>query len=104
MRRSTPLLAAVLVVATAVGACSQADDPTEAELTADLVEDLREVDPALSADQAECYAGLIVDKVGVDEVGDVRFSDAEPDTEIAEQVADAAIEARTACDLADAPR
>ena len=103
-RRPTPLLAALLVVGVAVGACSQQDDPTEAELTEDLVEELREVDPQLTADQAECYAGLLVDKIGVEDIVDISFSASEPEDEMAPKVAEAAVEARTTCDLAEAPR
>ena len=106
MRRSAPLLAVLFAVAGTVGACSQQKDPTKAELKDDLVEDLREVDTALSADQAECYAGLLVDKVGVADLNDVKFSDAEPSTEdgVADKIAEAAIAAREECDIAEAPR
>ena len=106
MRRSTPLLAVLFAMAAIVGACSQQKDPTKAELTDDLVEDLREVNPDLSADQAECYAGLLVDKVGVADLNDVNFSDAEPSAEddVADKIAEAAIAAREECDIAEAPR
>jgi hypothetical protein len=106
MRRTTVLLAVLLVMAATVGACSQQKDPTAAELKDDLVEDLREVDADLSVDQAECYAGLLVDKVGVKDLADVRFSDAEPSTEdgVADKIAEAAIAAREDCDIAEAPR
>ena len=106
MRRSTSLLAVLFAMAALVGACSQQGDPSKAELTEDLTEDLREVDPDLTADQAECYAGLLVDEVGVKDLADVRFSDAEPPTEdgVADKIAAAAIAAREDCDIAEAPR
>jgi hypothetical protein len=102
MRRSTLLFALLFGMAALVGACSQQGDPSKAELT----EDLREVDPDLTADQAECYAGLLVDEVGVKDLADVRFSDAEPPTEdgVADKIAAAAISAREDCDIAEAPR
>ena len=84
-------------------ACTQQDDPTEAELKDDLVNELREVDTELTADQADCYAGLLVDEVGVKDIVDVGFS-AEPPDEIADEVADAAVAAREECGLTDAPR
>ena len=102
--RHSPVIVAVLALGVILGACTQQDDPTEAELTEDLVEELRDIDPALTADQAECYAGLIVDEVGVEDVVDVKFSDSEPSNELDDKVATAAVAAREECDLAEAPR
>ena len=104
LRRSAATLAALLLpLGVAASACSQQDDPTEAELQEDVAEELRERDDDLTADQADCYAGLLVDELGVDAVMDLDYSDEEPDAEVAEGIAAAAAEARTACDLATAP-
>jgi hypothetical protein len=105
MRRTSPLLAAVLALGAFLGACSQQKDPTVAELREDLVEELRDVQPSITADQAECYAALLVqDKSDVDDFVDVKFSESEPEPEVAERIAAAAVAAREDCDLAEAPR
>ena len=101
--RHSPVIIAVLALGAVLGACTQQDDPTESELKEDLVTELREVDSSLTAEEAECYAGLLVDKVGVKDVIDVGFSESEPD-ELADKVAEAAVAAREDCGLADAPR
>jgi hypothetical protein len=105
--RHTPTIAAVLALGALVGACSQQDDPTVAELREDISEQLQEIEgsPALTAAQADCYAELLVeDEADVDELSDVKFSASEPDPEVAEKIAAAAVQAREDCDLADAPR
>ena len=83
-------------------ACSQQDDPSPEELTEDVAEELRERDSSLTAEQAECYAALVVDELGVDAIQDVEFSDEEPTPELAEGIAAAAVAARDECGLADA--
>ncbi len=96
----TPLHRAALVAAVALaalaGACAQ-DDPTEAELREDLTEELRDIDPELTADEAECYAELLVDEIGREEISDVDLQDEEPSAEIAEQLGAAAVAAREGC-------
>ena len=100
----TPVIVAALVLASLVGACSQQKDPTADELQDDLVEELRKVDTDLTADQADCYAGLLVKEVGVKDIVDVKFSAEEPSDEIADGIAAAAVAARDECGLTDAPR
>jgi hypothetical protein len=95
-------LVALASFALVAGACSQQDDPTPEELQEDVAEELRERDSSLSADQAECFAGLIVEELGVDEIQDVEFSDEEPTPELAEGIAAAAVAARAECGLTDA--
>ncbi len=101
-RNTVALLLAAVPVALLSGACSQQDDPTPAELRADLAEELRDRDSTLTADQAECYAGLVVEELGVDEIQDVDLSDEEPTAEVAEGLAAAAVEARDECELTGA--
>ena len=102
-RPAAALAALLLLLGLATSACAQESDPSAEELRDDLAEELRDQDGDLSADQAECYAGLLVEELGVDEVMDVSFSDEEPPGEVADGIAAAAAEARTACDLVDAP-
>jgi hypothetical protein len=99
----TPVIAAALVFVLA-GACSQQEDPTADELQDDLVEQLREADDSLDADQADCYAGLLVKEIGVEDIVDVKFSAEEPSDEIADGIAAAAVAAREECGLTDPPR
>jgi hypothetical protein len=100
--RHRPLLATLLATGLLVGACSQSD-PSAKEVREDLAEALQKGDDALSRDQAECYAELIVEKVGADEVNDVSFSAKEPSDEVAEELATVAATARDKCDLQSAP-
>ncbi len=104
MRRTPLIIAAVLAVASLGGACSQQKDPTKNELSEDLADELQEVDSSLTAKQADCYADLLVEKVGVKRVIDVDFSDKQPADEIADRIATAAVAARDECGLQDAPR
>ena len=100
----TAAIAAALALASLVGACTQQKDPSADELQDDLVEELRDIDASLTADQADCYAELLVDKVGVDEIVDVKFSAEEPSAKVADGIAEAAVAARDQCGLADPPR
>ncbi|MDP1820449.1 MAG: hypothetical protein Q8K58_11260 [Acidimicrobiales bacterium] len=100
--RLTPLLATSVVFAlAALGACSGEDDPTAEELQEDIAEELRDVDADLTQEQADCFAGVIVDELGADAVNDIDFAAAEPEADEAEALASAAIEARDTCDLGD---
>ena len=100
----TPAIAAVLVLTVLAGACSQQKDPTADELQDDLVEQLRDADASLTADQADCYAGLLVAEVGVEDIVDVKFSAKEPSAGMADGIAAAAVAAREQCGLTDPPR
>ena len=100
--RHRPVIAAVLAAGLLLGACSQSD-PSAKEVREDLAEALQKGDDGLSRDQADCYAKLIVDEIGVDEVNDVSFNAKEPKAELAEELAAVATTAREQCDLQSAP-
>ena len=100
--RPLPLIAAVLATGLLVGACSQSD-PSAKEVREDLAEALQKGDDGLSRAQADCYAKLIVDEIGADEVNDVSFSAKEPKGELAEEIAAVATTAHEQCDLPSAP-
>jgi hypothetical protein len=95
MRRTPALLAAVTLVV-ALSACSGADDPSPEELQADITEELQDVDPDLTDDQAECVAEQVIAAVGEDEVNDIDFS-AEDPGDLEEEFAAAAVAARDDC-------
>ena len=108
-RSAAALVALLLPLAALSGACSQQDDPTADELQEDLAEELREQDGELSADEADCYAGLLVaeiedrEELGLEAVNDVDFSDEEPSADLADAIAAAAADARAECGLSNAP-
>ena len=96
--RHRPLLAALLAFGLFVGACSSSD-PSAKEVREDLASALQKGDDALTEDQAECYAKLIVDEIGAKEVNDVSFSAKEPSDELAAELATVAQTARTKCNI-----
>ena len=100
--RSTPLAAAVVAFGLLLGACSQ-NKTKASDVKKDLSEALQEGDAALTKEQADCYAGLIVDKVGAKEINDIQFSKEEPSKELADQLGDVAVTARTSCGIPAAP-
>lgn len=102
-RAAAALPALLLLLGAVTGACTQQGDPSPEELQEDLSEELRERNPDLTADQADCYAELLVEELGVDAVMDVDFSDEEPSADLAEGIATAAAAARDDCGLTDAP-
>lgn len=96
--RHRPLLAALLALGLLVGACS-GSDPSAKEVREDLASALQEGDDALTEEQAECYAKLIVEEIGADKVNDVSFTAKEPSDELAEELAAVARTARTSCKI-----
>lgn len=101
MHRS-PLAGAAAAVALLLSltACGSAgSDPDEAEIKADLVSRAQEGDDGLTEPQAECYADLIIDEVGVDRLNDVDLGADEPPEDIQDDLANAAARAIDDCDL-----
>lgn len=95
--RPTRLVAATFALGLLVGACAGADDPSAEELEEDLSEALQEGDDGLSEAEADCYAALVVEEVGTDELNDIGFSDDEPEAAVAQALGDAAVSARAEC-------
>lgn len=96
--RHRPLFAALLAAGLLVGACSSSD-PSAEDVREDLASALQKGDDALTEDQAECYAKLIVDEIGAEKVNDVSFTAKEPSDELAEELAAVARTARTECNI-----
>lgn len=99
MRRSALLLTSAAVLVSSLGACGKKDKPTAGELERDISEELRDHDPDLTKRAADCYAGVIIDTLGVDVVNDIDFSASAPDEDDADALATAAIAARDTCRL-----
>lgn len=97
--RLSPLVAPVLALGLLVGACSQSKDPSAKDLRADVSSQLQEGEGGLTESQADCYARLIVDKVGVKRLNDIDFQAKEPSKKMAEELAAVATTARTKCKI-----
>jgi hypothetical protein len=102
MRLRTPLLTAALCLGLLVGACSQSK-PDAADLRKDLSSELQKGDQALTKAQADCFAKLLVDEVGADDLNDVKFDDQEPTSKLGKQLASIAAEATSKCDIDEQP-
>lgn len=100
MRRSSVLGVSLLLgLGGLVGACSQPKDDPE-DVKADLVTSLEE-DGGLTADQAECFADVLIDEVGADELADVDFTADAPPEDLQDDFAKAGQRALEDCDLPD---
>ena len=100
--RVTPLLraAAVLCVVLGASACGgDSDEKTEAELVDDISEVIRENQPGLDEDQAECWAEIIVDEAGADALNDVDLAESEPPAALQDQITAAAQRAVEDCGI-----
>jgi hypothetical protein len=95
----TGALAAAVVLVLGLAACGDDDGgSSEADIKAEIAEQLAE-DGTLDEETAECFADVIVDEIGADELEDVDFSDAEPPAGLQEEFAGAAVKAIDECDL-----
>lgn len=83
--------ATVALTACSGGGANQAD--IEAKIAAQIVEE------GLSAKQAACFAGVIVDEIGVDRLKDVDFSADTPPADLQDDVISASMTAIERCDI-----
>jgi hypothetical protein len=100
--RRTPVIGLALVVALGftAGACGGSDgDDDPDDIRAELSEQFQEGDDGFSKQQADCFADVLVEEVGADELADVDFSDEEPPKELQEAFTKAAIKAVSDCDI-----
>lgn len=99
MRRISLLgVVAALPLGLGLPGCAGADtDPDD--LRADLSEELQADGDGLPADEADCFAGILIDEIGVEELEDVDFNDEEPPEELRAQIAEAATIAIDECDI-----
>ena len=94
--RRTPLLALVLPLAALSGACA-AKQPSASELRTKVSTQLRDQDHSLTKAQADCYAKLIVAKVGTKTANRITVTDKVPDAKVKKALASAAIAATSTC-------
>ena len=95
MHRAARLLGAPLALTLILGACSGGGGDDEADVTADMEEQL--VDQGFTQDEAECIAEVIVDELGTDEINDVDFSLEEPPAELQDEISAASLKALEDC-------
>jgi len=96
LRPSLCALAGPLLALSLTG-CGGADEPSTADVKADVSAQL--VETGLEGDQADCFADVVVDELGVDNVRDVDFSADEPPKGQEEEFAAAAVKAIAACEI-----
>ena len=97
MRRS-PVLGLLLGLALLAGACSGTKDPTAADLEAKVSGQLR-ASSTLTKAQADCYAHLLVDKIGASTINKLSITQKDPNPDVAKQLADAALSATRTCGI-----
>jgi hypothetical protein len=91
-------VAAALLLGLGLSACAGTEtDPDD--LRADLAEELEDDGDGLDAEQADCFAGVLIEEIGVEELDDVDFNEEEPPAELQAQIAEAATLAVDECDI-----
>lgn len=99
----TPLVGGLLCLCVLFGGagCTGQKDETEADLTEQISDSLQGSGAGYSAEQADCYAGIIVDEAGFEALKDLDLTADEPPEELQDEIASAALRATEECDLAD---
>jgi hypothetical protein len=100
--RRTLLLGAAALCLFFGAACSGDDDKSEADVTKALSENLQDNNPDLDKDAADCFAGIVVDEIGVDKLKDVDLTADEPPAEMQDEIAAAATRAAEECEFSSA--
>ena len=99
MRRSPFLVTAAAVAILSLGACAGGtkEAKSEEDIHASLSEHFQT--DGLSEKQADCYADLVIDEVGVDALKDAEVGDKEPPTKQQAAYAKAALRAVDECEI-----
>jgi len=96
MRRSLLLVAALCLAVSA--ACSGGGEDSEEDIRDDLSDTFQRGDDGLDEETADCFADVVIDEVGLEELRDVDLSDDEPPPELQEPIAAAALRAADECE------
>lgn len=92
-----PLLGALAaLIALALTGCSGGND-SPADVKADVAAQMAE--RGFNDEQADCFANIVVDELGAENVKDLDFSNDEPPAGQEEDYAAAALKALTDCDV-----
>jgi hypothetical protein len=79
-------------------ACGGDEGESEADIKEELSETLQRSGEGFEDEAvANCFADIVIDEVGIEELQDLELSAKEPPEEIEDKVADAAIRARDEC-------
>lgn len=87
-----------LVVVLGLTACGGGGDDDPEDLRADLSEEIQ-TSLDLDADQADCFAGVLIDEIGEEDLQDVDFSAEEPPAGMEDEFTSAALVAIDECDI-----
>lgn len=103
--RSTSLLGAAVSLCLVVGgaACGGDDGESEQDMVNDISETLQNGGEGFDEETADCYAQIVVDEAGVEELQDVDLTADEPPDELKDEIAAAGIRAIEECDITGAP-
>ena len=99
MRRtslSASLVALGLTVALA--ACGSDGDDSPEEVQADLAEELQS-SLQISETEADCFAGVLIEEIGVEDLQDIDFTAEDPPEGMADEFTAAALIAVDDCDI-----
>ena len=101
--RYAPLLGAAASLCLVVGAaaCGGGDAESEEDLVNDVSETLQGGGEGFDAETADCFAQIVVEEAGVEELRDLDLTGDEPPQELQDKIAAAAVQAAEECDLAD---
>ena len=98
MRRSS-FLGAALCLALAETSCSGGDGDSKADIKKQISTQLQHGGEGFDKKTADCFADIVIDEVGVEELKDVDFDTDTPPAELQDEIAAAAERATEECDL-----
>jgi len=99
--RRLPLLGAAACLALVSAACGGGgDDKSRADVKAELSKSLQAGGTGFDAASADCFADIVIDEVGLEEMRKVDLSADEPPEALQDDIAAAAQRAADECDLA----
>ena len=102
MRRKSALGAVASVcLLLGVAACGGDEGESEEDIVEQLSETLQSGGDGFDEETADCFAEIVVDEVGVEELQDIDLSADEPPEELQEEIAAAAVRAAEECDLTE---
>lgn len=101
MRRFSALGAAAALLLTAAACGSSDGELSAADIRRELSANFQSGEDGLTKEQADCYADLIIEKVGVDKLKDIDLSADTPPATIQDAVSAASDQAIDECGLAE---
>jgi hypothetical protein len=101
MPRTRHLAAAAATVL--LVACSGSSEPDEDELRDQLTEQLHDGGEGFSEEASECFADILIEEIGVEELQDVDLTASAPPEDLEDEIATATVRAADECDLTGAP-